>query len=139
MEFKYSSFRNREGTFYRPSINVTFKYKSKSFPYQDALVDTGSDFVLLPFSVAELLGIEPDFDSITEMLCACGGVFKTYSSRYPIEIVIDHRGFRPHSWQTHVKLVDAEITPLLGHRGFLDHVNATFYGKKHVMELVQSA
>ena len=30
MEFEYSTYRNREGTFYHPCINLTFKYKSKS-------------------------------------------------------------------------------------------------------------
>jgi predicted aspartyl protease len=58
MEFDYSTYRNREGTFYRPSIDLTFKYKSASFPYKSALVDTGSDFILIPLSLAEVLGEE---------------------------------------------------------------------------------
>lgn len=137
MEFDYSTYRNREGTFYRPSIDLTFKYNLSSFPYKSALVDTGSDFVLLPLSIAEALGAEPDLESVVELNCACGSTFKSYSSRYPLEIIIDHHGFRPKSWQTHVKFVEAESTVLLGHRGFLDRFNATFYGKNHVMKLVE--
>jgi len=136
MEFEYSSFRNRDGTFFHPSINVTFKYQSRSFAYQDTLVDTGSDFVLLPLSIAEILGAEPDFDMATEMSCACGGKFKTYASRYPVEIIVDHKGFKPNAWQTHVKFVEAEVPALLGHRGFLDHFDATFFGRKHIMKLI---
>ena len=138
MEFEYSTYRNREGTFYHPCINLTFKYKSKSFPYQSAIVDTGSDFILLPLSIAEALGAEPDFESVTELSCACGGTFKSYASRYPIELSIDHAGFRPHTWQTHVKFVEPEVTVLLGHRGFLDRLDASFFGKRHMMKLTAS-
>ncbi|MCF7844825.1 MAG: retroviral-like aspartic protease family protein [Kiritimatiellales bacterium] len=119
-------------------MNVTFQYKKNRFPYQDALVDTGSDFVLLPFNIAEAIGAEPDFDDHTELNCACGDVIKAYGSRYPVEIIIDHAGFRPSNWQTHVRLVDANIVPLLGHRGFLNRFDATFYGKKHIMKLEES-
>lgn len=138
MEFEYSTYRNREGTFFHPCINLTFKYKSTSFPYESAIVDTGSDFILLPMSIAEVLGAEPDFESVTELNCACGSTFKSYTSRYPIQIVIDHPGFRPHSWGTFVKFVEPEVTVLLGHRGFLDRFDASFYGKRHRMKLEES-
>lgn len=138
MEFDYAKYRNAAGTIYRPSINVTFAYKSSRFPYQDALVDTGSDFVLLPLSIAEVLGTEPDFDAASEMHCACGGTFQSYESRYPLDIIIDHPGFKPKKWLTHVQFVDAPITALLGQRGFLDHFNATFFSKRHVLRLEDS-
>lgn len=137
MEFEYAKFRTSDGPFYRPSISVTFKYHSKLFAYQDALVDTGSDFVLLPLSMGELLGAEPDFDSALEVNCACGNHFKTYESRYPLELIVDHNGFLPRKWLTHVRFVPADITVLLGHRGFLDRFDATFYSGRHVMELRQ--
>ena len=135
MEFDYSVYRNREGTFYRPCINLLFKYKTRSFPYESALIDTGSDFIMLPLSIAEALGAEPDFESVTELNCACGSTFKSFSSRYPLELCIDHKGFRPHSWLTHVKFIEPEVTVLLGHRGFLDRLNATFFGKQHVLKV----
>lgn len=109
MDIEYTKYRNIDGTFYRPSINVTFKYKSQRFPYEAAIVDTGSDYVMLPLDIAEALGTEPDLDRVTELCCACGGTFKSYISRYPIEIIIDHKGFRPKSWQTHVQFVDAKV------------------------------
>lgn len=135
MEFEYSTYRNREGVFYHPCINITFRYKSISFPYESAIVDTGSDFILLPLSIAEVLGVAPDFESVTELNCACGGQFKSYTSRHPIEIIVDHPGFRSHAWQTYVKFVEPEVTVLLGHRGFLDHFDVSFYGKRHRMKL----
>ncbi len=135
MVFDYTTYRNREGTFYRPSINITFKYGSAFFPYTSALVDTGSDFVMVPLSIAEELGAEPDFESVTELNCACGSSFKSFNSRYPIEIVVDHKGFRPKSWETHVKFVEAEVTVLLGHRGFLDRFDALFSASDHTMSL----
>ena len=138
MEFDYSVYRNREGIFYHPCINVTFKYKSSQFPYESAIVDTGSDFILLPLSIAEALGAEPDFESVVELNCACGDTFKSYSSRYPIEIIIDHKGFRPHRWLTHVKFVEPDVTVLLGRRGFLDRFNASFFGKRNVMGLTEA-
>tara|TARA_Y100000310_G_scaffold342151_1_gene444008 strand:+ start:2648 stop:3067 length:420 start_codon:yes stop_codon:yes gene_type:complete len=138
MEFKYSSFRNKDGRFYHPSIDVTFQYDQNRFPYEGALVDTGSDYLLLPMRIAEKISAEPDFDDVTEFNCACGGVFKAYKTRYPIEIIVDHKGFRPKSWLTHANIVDGEMTPLLGHRGFLDRFDATFYGKTHIMKLVEA-
>lgn len=135
MDFEYAKFLTRAGAIYRPSLNVTFAFQSRRVPYSDALVDTGSDFVLLPMSIAELLGAEPDLESVTEMSCACGGNFHAYESRYPIDIIVDHRGFMPKKFLTHVQFVDAPITPLLGHRGFLDRFDATFFGNKHTMRL----
>lgn len=134
MEFEYSTYRNREGTFHHPCINVTFTFKSRAFPYQSAIVDTGSDFILLPLSIAEAIGAEPDFESVTELNCACGGSFKSYTSRYPIGLRIDHAGFRPQSWETFVKFVEPEVTVLLGQKGFLDRLDASFYGKRHVLK-----
>lgn len=98
-------------------------------------MDTGSDFVLLPFEIAEDIGCEPDLDDDLEMNCACGGTFQTYGSRYPIELIVDHPGFRPRSWQTHVRLVNAKVPPLLGQRGFLDRLDVTFRGKLHRMSI----
>ena len=135
MEFEYSSFRNVQGTFFRPTINVAFQYKETRFPYEEAIVDTGSDYVLLPMSIAEKIGAEPDFDFATEFNCACGGVFKGYASRHPIEIIVEHEGFRPRKWATPVQIIDANIAPLLRHRGFLDRFDAKFFGKRHIMEL----
>lgn len=135
MEFDYAKYETRAGAIYRPTLNVTFAYKSVFLPYNDALVDTGSDFVLLPLSIGEFLGAEPDFECVSEMNCACGGMFKAYESRYPIEIIIDHKGFTPKKWMTHVQFVDGPVPPLLGHRGFLDRFDATFSGKRRVMHL----
>ena len=136
MELEYTTYRNREGTFYHPSIDVTFKYKSVRFPYKSALVDTGSDFVMLPLDIAEALGAKPDFDRTIELNCACGDSFNSYMSLHPLEIIVDHKGFRPTSWQTHVQFVDARVTVLLGNKGFLDYFDATFYGGRHVLNLV---
>ena len=135
MEFEYSTYRNRNGVFYHPSINVTFQYKAERLPYESALVDTGSDFVILPMEIAERIGAEPDLEQVTELNCACGGSFKSYTSRHPIKIIVDHEGFRPKHWETFVQFVDAKVTVLLGQRGFLDRLDATFYGKQHIMKL----
>lgn len=135
MEIEYMTYQNRDGTFYHPCIDVTFAYKSRSFFYRAALVDTGSDIVMLPMEVAEALGLEPDFDMANVLNCACGNSFLSYASRRPIEIRIDYKGFRPRAWQTHVRFVDAKVTTLLGHRGFLDRFDITFCGKRHVMRI----
>lgn len=134
MYIDYSVYRNRDGLFYRPSIDVMFTYTSKQFPYAAALVDTGSDFVMLPMAIAEILGIEPDLESATEMNCACGDTFKSFISRYPIEIAVDHQGLSTKPWKTFVQLVDANVPVLLGHRGFLDRFDVTFSSKRRRME-----
>ncbi len=135
MEFEYAKIRTRAGNMYRPAVNVTLSYKGKSFPIQEALVDTGADFVILPLSIGKALGAEPDLEAVSEISCACGNAFNSYESRYPIEIAIDHNKYVSKKWLTHVQLVDADVTVLLGHRGFLDRFNATFFGGKHLMSL----
>ena len=135
MEFEYAKYQTRAGTIYRPAINILFTYKSRRFPYKDALVDTGSDFILLPISIAEILGVEPDLETISEINCACGHSFKSYESKYPLDLIVDRKGFMPKKWPTHVQFVDAEITPLLGFRGFLDKFDATFFSSRHVLRL----
>ena len=137
MEIEYTKYRNIHGTFYRPTINLTFRYKSAIFPYEAAIIDTGSDFVMLPLEIAEALGAEPDLDRATKLDCACGDTFNSYISKYPIELVIDHKGFRPKQWQTHVQFVDAKVTTLLGHRGFLDRFDVTFFGQRHIMKIME--
>jgi len=135
MELEYTKYQTKDGAFYRPSIDITFKYKSEHFPYASALIDTGSDMIMLPLGIAEVLGAEPDFERVTELQCACGGTFKSYASRLPLELIIDQKGFRSMSWQTHVQFVESNVTVLLGHRGFLDRFDITFYGKQHMMKI----
>ena len=135
MEFEYTKYRTKDGIFYRPTLDVFFEYKGKRMKYEEAIVDTGSDYVQLPLDLAEVLGAEPDFDDFSIVECACGDTYKSYASRYPLEIIIDHKGFRPLSWKLHVRFVDAKVVPLLGHRGFLSRFEATFDGKNHKMRL----
>jgi hypothetical protein len=137
MEFEYITYRTRDGNFHRPAIDVTFTYRSQRFVYRQALVDTGSDYVLLPLSIAEELGAEPDFDSVAEVNCACGNGVKTYESRYPLEIGIEHVGFPPRRWQTHVRFIQGEAAVLLGHRGFLDRFDATFFSGRKMLGLAE--
>jgi hypothetical protein len=135
MEFEYITYRTRDGNFHRPAIDVTFSYRTRRFVYRQALVDTGSDYVLLPLSIAEELGAEPDFDSVAEVNCACGNAVKTYESRYPLEIIVNKKGFKPRKWSTHVRFVQGDTVVLLGHRGFLDRFDATFFSGRRMLRL----
>jgi len=138
MELEYSYYRNREGQFYRPTIEVTFKYGSKEFRAEEVLVDTGSDFVIINTEIADQIGAIPDKEMAIEIDCVCGKKVHIYHSLHPIEIVLPYENLKPTSWKTPVKIVDADSAPLLGQRGFLNHFDVTFYGKRHVMKIVEA-
>ena len=59
VQFPYEKFEGIDGKMnYRPCLPITFSYKNNDIPIGSALVDTGSDFTILPLEIAHVLEIE---------------------------------------------------------------------------------
>jgi hypothetical protein len=106
----------------------------------DALVDTGADETLFPFSLAALLGVE--FDPHQTGIAA-GISGDQLAIRYgDVEFRIETGAEIVH-WKTTVGFVDfgssSEEMIILGHAGCLEYFTATFVGESAELELVPNA
>lgn len=81
MKFKYSEYQDDKGRkIYRPSVPITFKYKSK-FIQTTAIIDSGADFNILPIEMAGILGIKLEPKTKISFQGAGSNNFPVYSSR----------------------------------------------------------
>ena len=62
------------------------------------MVDSGSDWTILPLEVAEVLGLEVKSKTKTEFNAADGGTFSVYKSSHAIEHILCQPGFRELKW-----------------------------------------
>lgn len=96
------------------------------------LVDTGSDFTLLPSGLAEALGTALSSGTPTSISGVDGEEFAALSGT--VELELRRRGSSLR-WQTPVYFADQEYV-LLGNQGFLEFFVATFDWAKRVLTLV---
>src|SRR3989339_590912 len=96
VQFPYEKFEGIDGKMnYRPCLPITFSYKNNDIPIGSALVDTGSDFTILPLEIAHVLKIELDDSQEIRIDCAGGGVFKAMPSKKRVSYSIVVRVFVP--------------------------------------------
>lgn len=137
MLFKYSQYpaSNQPGDFiYRPTVDIIFKY-NQQFILVEALVDSGSDWTILPLEVADVLGIPVTSNNKTEFNAAGGNTFMVYQPPYMIEHILRQPGFRPFKWKSKVCFAVSQPTILLGQVGFLDRFKVTLNGIKKQLEI----
>ena len=136
MEFLYVKSEGKFSNIFRPCLPIIFEYKDKPFPVAHALVDTGSDFTILPLEVAHYLGIELD-DSKTLILDgAGGGRFKAMPSQKKVIYKIEHKGYRSIQWQGTIYFTEAEPIILLGHHECLEKFDLTFCGPQKLLQVI---
>lgn len=100
------------------------------------LIDSGSDWTILPLEVAEVLGLEVKSKSKTEFNAAGGGTFSVYKSSHAIEHILSQTGFRDFKWKSHVCFSVSQPTILLGQIGFLDRFKVILNGMQKTTEIV---
>jgi predicted aspartyl protease len=103
----------------------------------DALVDTGADETLLPFSLAEVLGVELDRELTSIAAGISGDALTIHYGEVQFQISQESETI---SWSALVGFVefgssDDELI-VLGHGGFLDYFTATFNGELAELDLV---
>ena len=137
VQFPYEKFEGIDGKMnYRPCLPITFSYKNNDIPIGSALVDTGSDFTILPLEIAHVLKIELDDSQEIRIDCAGGGVFKAMPSLHRIEYLISATGYRSFSWSGTVYFAEREPIILLGHHECLEKFDLTFQGPEKLLSLL---
>lgn len=122
----------------RPVISVRVVGKAEQARC-DALVDTGADETLLPWSLARLLQV--DFEEHTSQAAGISGEPLTIHYA-PVELSIAAEG-ETITWKTLVGFVEFGGTEqeiaVLGHGGCLDYFTATFDGENAELELTPNS
>ena len=112
----------------RPIIPVSIHYQGKRIHYE-ALIDSGSDFTILPLGLAEILNIDSSKSKEILFTGVDGGIIKGIITKVNIEI-------GDFAYQT--SIVFAEISGtigILGQIGFFDKFVVKFDLQKEDIEL----
>ena len=115
MEFPYIKSEGNFRDCYRPCLPISFSNNRKEFRVGHALVDTGSDFTILPLEVAHQLEIELDDSKEVLVDGAGGGRFKVIPSRNKIGCIIELEKYRSIRWKATVYFAETEPIILLSH------------------------
>jgi hypothetical protein len=136
MNFSYRQYNKADGSkIYRPEIpvRVTGPAGGASF---FALLDTGSDRTILPRRIGERIGAEMDNSTAVTALGVGGQQVQVVPGAVDLELV---QGKKRYRWRADVAFISLpdpkrEVT-LLGHRGFLEFFDVTFYGENRKVRL----
>jgi hypothetical protein len=116
----------------RPVLSVTLIGPAASVP-QDALLDTGSDYIIFPERVAGLLGIDLTNAPATggSGIGSAGVMVRFAEVTLRIADAKEQR-----EWKAWVGFTSAKSRyPVLGYAGFLQYFTATFHGDREEAEL----
>jgi len=137
MEFPYTKFEAKSSIIYRPCLPITFSNAGLKFQVGNALVDTGSDFTILPLEIAHFLKIELDDSKVLIIDGAGGNTFKVMPSRNKVEYVIEaKKGYRSIKWQGTIYFTETEPIILLGHYECLNRFDMTFCGPRKLLQII---
>lgn len=135
MNFPFTEFLGlAEDRVFRPLIPITFKSNNKSFDGY-ALIDSSSDYNILPVKVAKSLGLDLSGQPSYSILAAGGKTFMLYKSPTEINHIIKKRGCKFIKWKSFVYFSESDGYILLGESGFLNEFKVTFDGKKREIEI----
>lgn len=120
---------------HRPVIPVRLIGTSAAAVFY-GLLDTGADESLIPREIADFIGIEEISDQISTVLSASGEMPVHYGVM-TIECGTEQEQYR---WRAAVGIVNQPWKEaLLGHAGFLDYFDATFFGGERQVQLMRNA
>lgn len=137
MKFPYVEFLGlAEERIFRPLIPITFKANDRVFESY-ALIDSGSDYTVLPIEIAGKLGLQLSHHLKYYIEGAGGNDFAIYRSSAEIEYVLQQRGSKAIRWLSHVYFAESGTTLLLGQKGFLDRFQVKLNGSKREIQILQ--
>lgn len=138
MKFPYIEFRGlAEERIFRPMIPVIFQANKKTF-HSYALVDSGSDYTILPLDVAKTFDFYLHDQPQYYIEAAGGSSMKVYRSPIQLTHVIKKDGFREIKWSSHVYFGLGAATTLIGQKGFLDQFEFRLNGPKKEIEIIKA-
>jgi predicted aspartyl protease len=119
--FRYHSIPNVINQFKKPTIPVEFKLESGSYINIICLVDSGSDIIVLPKGIAELLNIKLEKESKSKGL---GGEVKVSLGKLSYRIKGNHNYFNFDNID--IEILETDDAPVIfGRRGFFDKFKVT--------------
>lgn len=140
MKFSYRSYQINpapgfpEGIVWRPRIPLLVIGLTGEL-WLEALVDTGSDQTILPRVDVEGLGVRmhPDATSSVRGRLKEHEETLTMGEEIKLGLQLDNETY---IWPATVWISSsADSPPILGHSGFLEYFEATFFGDKHELQL----
>ncbi len=138
MKFPYVEFLGlAEERIFRPMIPVTFRVGKTSFRSY-ALVDSGSDYTILPIEIAGKFNFKLSDQLQYHVQGAGGNSFKIYRSPVALMHILEKEGFRDIKWSSHVYFAVGCTALLLGQKGFLDQLQVRLNGHKKEIEIFSS-
>lgn len=135
MKFPYVEFLGQaEDRVFRPLIPLTFKVDDITYKTY-CLVDSGSDYCILPIQLAGTFKLKLDPHTCYRMQGADGNDFNVYKSPVEVEQIIEQSGFRDINCKSVVYFSESCGTFLLGQSGFLNQLKVTMNGRSRNLEL----
>jgi hypothetical protein len=132
VKYPYSPQWSPDGLAYRPALDVEVSNGSK-LRIIFALVDSGTDSMVLDASLASSLGIDPDTCE-KRLLSGIGG----NSQGFMAEIEVKVKGFTEKIKARALFLQNAPFTALLGQRDFFDNFYIRFEHRKRFFLLAKA-
>lgn len=137
MTFPYIEFLGlAEERIFRPVIPVSFCTEDGVFNTY-CLIDSGSDYTILPIEAAKKFDISLTRDRSYRMQGAGGNEFTIYASPSLINCSIEKRGFRPLTWKSTLYFSESGTLTLLGYKGFFEFVDVDLRPSKRELHLVR--
>ncbi len=135
MNFPFTEFMGfAEDRVFRPMIPIAFEANNKSFDGY-ALIDSGSDYNVLPVQVAYSLGLDLSGEVQYRVSAADGRTFTVYKSPLAIDHLIKKRDHKTIKWKSFVYFSDSVDNILLGESGFVDRFRVVLDGKNRKIEI----
>jgi predicted aspartyl protease len=135
MIFPYVEFVGlTEERIFRPMIPITFKSNKTVFNTY-ALIDSGSDYTILPIEVAGLFNFSLTDQPRYTIGSAGGSSFTVYRSPEELNYVLKKRGFRDIQGKSLVYYAESCPTTLIGQSGILNNLNVRLDGNKRIIEI----
>jgi predicted aspartyl protease len=128
LNFRYHSIPGTTNGLKKPTIPVEFKLDSGGYITVMCLIDSGSDVIVLPKGIAELLNIKYSGESVSTGLNGEIPVKKGYA------IFRIKKEFGYHNLNAPVEVVGNDNIPvLLGRIGFFDKFKVTIDEKRQLV------
>lgn len=120
---------------FRPMIPISFTNGRKHYE-KYCLIDSGSDYVILPFSAAEKLGFNIYSLQSYQVCTANGKYFSIFKSPSKVDIEVRKTGSPKIRLKSFIYFSESENEVLLGQNNLLNQINLRLDGLKKEVEIL---
>jgi hypothetical protein len=138
MKFDYKAYevqpfpgQPKPGVVFRPVVKLRILGTKSQIPFR-GLIDTGADMTVIPMNIADFVGVAM-MSSHPGAALGVGGEIEVAYGKVLLQIDF---GKNEHRWCATVGVARESWTEaVLGHLGFVQFFDATFFGEQRVVEL----